>query len=52
MSSKINGFARCVLERLGIPMYYSEKDGGAVFLDGRRDEFFTDAEIKKMLKNP
>lgn len=49
MSSKINGWARCVLERLGLPMYYSDKDGGAVFLDGRRDEFFSDDEIKNML---
>ena len=48
-ASKINGWAGCVLERLGIPMYYSEKDGGAVFLDGRRDEFFSDKEIEKML---
>lgn len=49
MSSKINGWGRCVLERLGLPMYYSERDGGAVFLDGRRDEFFPDGEIEKML---
>lgn len=48
-ASKINGWAGCVLERLGLPMYYSEKDGGAVFLDGRRDEFFDDREIEKML---
>ena len=49
MSSKINGWGKCVLERLGLPMYYSDKDGGAVFLDGRRDEFFSDSEIEKML---
>ena len=48
-ASKINGWGGCVLERLGLPMYYSEKDGGAVFLDGRRDEFFTDEETQKML---
>jgi hypothetical protein len=30
-------------------MYYSDKDGGSVFLDGRRDEFFSDCEIEKML---
>ena len=48
-ASKINGWAGCVLERLGLPMYYSDKDGGAVFLDGRRDEFFDDREIEKML---
>ncbi len=44
-----NGFGRCVLERMGIPMYYSDKEGGAVFIDGKRDEFFTDGEIEKML---
>ena len=49
MSSKINGWGRCVLERLGLPMYYSDKDGGSVFLDGRRDEFFSDVEMEKML---
>ena len=48
-ASKINGWAGCVLERLGLPMYYSKKDGGTVFLDGRRDEFFSDEEIEKML---
>ena len=49
MSSKITGWARCVLERLGLPMYFSNSDGGAVFLDGRRDEFFSDEEIEKIL---
>lgn len=49
MSSKITGWARCVLERLGLPMYFSNSNGGAVFLDGRRDEFFSDEEIEKML---
>ena len=48
-ASDENAFASCVLERLGIPMYFSDKDGGAVFLDGKRDQFFNDEEIKKML---
>ena len=48
-ASSENAWASCVLERLGIPMYFSDKDGGAVFLDGKRDEFFGDSEIKKML---
>jgi hypothetical protein len=30
-------------------MYFSDKDGGAVFLDGKRDQFFNDEEIKKIL---
>ena len=50
-ASSENAWASCVLERLGIPMYFSDKSGGAVFLDGKRDEFFSDAEIKEMLSN-
>ena len=51
MASDANAWASCVLERLGLPMYYSERAGGAVFMDGRRDEFFTDEEIKNMLSD-
>ena len=48
-SSSENAWASCVLERLGIPMYFSDKLGGAVFIDGKRDKFFDDSEIKKIL---
>ncbi len=48
-ASSENAFASCVLERLGIPMYFSDKSGGAVFIDGKRDEFFSNEEIKEML---
>ena len=48
-ASSENAWASCVLERLGIPMYFSDKSGGAVFIDGKRDEFFSDEEIKEML---
>ena len=48
--SGMNSFARCVLERLGLPFYYSSESGGAVFLDGERDALFGDDEIKEMLK--
>ena len=44
-----NAWALCVLERLGLPTYYSDIEGGAVMLDGRRDELFEDERIKKML---
>ena len=47
--SGMNSFASCVLERLGLPFYYSAEEGGAVFLDGERDGLFSDAEIEKML---
>lgn len=49
-ASSENAWASCVLERLGIPMYFSDKSSvGAVYIDGKRDEFFDDAEIKEML---
>ena len=39
----------CVLERLGVPMYYSSEPGGATFLDG--DTYiFNDGEITDMLR--
>ena len=39
----------CVLERLGLPLYFSKQDGGAVFFDDNRADGFTDAEIETML---
>ena len=43
-------WADCVMERLGLPLYFSKKDGGAVLLDGDRDQYFSDDEITKMLR--
>ena len=43
------GFATHVLERLGIPLYFSSKSGGAVFFSGKGDKKFTDAELREML---
>lgn len=48
-ASEETAFASCVLERMGLPMYYSARDGGAVFLDSRRDEMFSDEQIRGML---
>ena len=42
-------WAYCVLERLGIPLYFAKGNDGAIFFDGRRDEYFSDDEIKEML---
>lgn len=42
-------WATCVLERLGLPLYFSDKEGGAVFLDDARDVYFDDDTIRKML---
>lgn len=39
----------CVLERLGLPLYFSKRDGGATFLDDSAADGFSDAEIEKML---
>ena len=49
MVSENNAWASCVLERLGLPHYYSSKKGGAVCLDSARDSYFTDEEIREML---
>ena len=48
--SAINGWAGCVLERLGLPLYFSDKSGGVACLDGRKDEFFADDKILDMLR--
>ena len=47
-----NGWSSCVLERMGLPMYFSSQPGGAVFLDGPADAFMTDEEIKELFKGP
>ena len=46
-----NAWAFCVLERLGLPMYYAKGNDGAIFFDGYRDEYFSDEEIKAMLSS-
>lgn len=46
----VPGWAVYVLERLGIPMYFSEKNDGATFLDGFGDQGFTDAQLKDMFR--
>jgi hypothetical protein len=47
-----DGWSCCVLERLGLPMYYSAKSGGAVFLDGYGDWRFTDEQISEFFRGP
>lgn len=44
-----NAWASCVLERLGLPMYYAKGNDGTIFFDGYRDEYFNYEEIKSML---
>lgn len=45
---KYSGWGRCVLERFGVPMYFSSENGGALFLDGKSE--MTDDEILSALK--
>lgn len=45
-----DGWSSCVLERFGLPLYFSSKEGGVVCLEGKADENFTDAEILAFLK--
>jgi len=42
-------WAHCVLERMGIPMFYSSEVSGAVFLDGDDAKNFTDDECMEIL---
>jgi hypothetical protein len=50
--SETNGWSSCVMERMGIPMYFSAKKGGAVFMDGPADAYMTDEEIMELLRGP
>ncbi len=50
--SSINAWAGCVLEKLGLPLYFSDKAGGVACLDGRKDEFFDDGQVLDMLRGP
>ena len=48
--SEENSWANCVLERMGLPLYFSDRADGALFLDGVRDTYFGDDAIGEMLK--
>ena len=48
-SSATNDWVHCVLERLGLPVYFSAEDGGAAFLERDGTENFTKEELGKML---
>ena len=47
--SDINAWAGCVLERLGLPFFFSKEKKGIACLDGNKDVFFNDDEIKNIL---
>lgn len=50
--SEANGWSSCVMERMGIPMYFSAKAGGAVFMDGPADNSLTDEEVLELFRGP
>ncbi len=45
-----SGWAMHVLERLGLPLYFSDKADGAAFLDSFCDQGYTDAQLEEMFK--
>ncbi|MBQ4585817.1 MAG: hypothetical protein IJA82_06380 [Clostridia bacterium] len=47
-----DGWSYCVLERLGIPMYFSAQPTGVVCLEGDVDTRLSDKEIEKILSGP
>ena len=54
-SSKYKGvhpfpWSSCILERLGLPVYFSAEQGGAVFVDDYLPERLTDEEIAPIFK--
>lgn len=44
-----DGWSYCVLERLGLPLYFGAECGGAVCLEGDVDTRLSDGEITKLL---
>ena len=45
-----DGWSYCVLERFGLPMYFSSKNGGILCLEGDVDTRLSDSEILEALK--
>jgi hypothetical protein len=43
-------WSTCVFERLGLPMYFSSKQGGILCLEGATDAYFSDEGILESLK--
>jgi len=50
-STSVNAWTTHILERLGIPVFFSEEASKISFLEGLGDTRFTDNEITDMLKN-
>ena len=45
-----DGWSLCVLERLGIPMYFSSENGGVVCFEGDVDSRLSDDELLELLQ--
>ena len=45
-----DGWSYCVLEKLGLPMYFSSENGGVVCLEGDVDTRLSDEEVMGILK--
>ena len=45
-----DGWSYCVLEKLGLPMFYSSESGGVTCLEGDVDSRLSDSEIIDMLR--
>ena len=45
-----DGWSYCVLERLGIPMYFSSENGGVACLEGDVDTRLDDKKIEELLR--
>lgn len=48
----MSSWATCVLERLGIPMFFSPENKGVLCLNNTHDENLSDCEIKAALSGP
>ena len=46
-----DGWAVNLLERLGLPIYYSKNPRGAIFLEGDADKRYSDDELKELFKH-
>ena len=45
-----NGWIGCVLERFGLPVYFSAKEGGILCREGELDERISDEDLNKAFK--
>ena len=50
LGDNLTAWGACVLERMGLPLYFSNYENGAVFLDDFTVDGFNDEEVKKFLK--